>query len=277
VTYFDAIVLGLVQGLTEFLPVSSSGHLVIIRNLLEVNTGGIVFEVFVHLGTALAVCLYMRRKMLEVIAGFGRLIGAIVRRSGVAEVIKNDAGARLGALVAVSAVPTGLMGICFNDFFDRLFESTLAVGVGLIATGILLQLAQRNADGKKRIQNVSWFDALTIGIAQGCAIMPGLSRSGTTVAASLFRGLTRDTAAELSFLMSIPVILGAAAVELLDYAAAPVLAVSWSHLALGAAVAMASGYAAVSVFMSQIRSGRLSSFSWYCFVVGIAGILLWGM
>lgn len=276
-TYLDAILLGLVQGLTEFLPVSSSGHLVITRHLLDVPTGGIVFEVVVHLGTALAVCTFMRRKILEVLAGLLRLVRAIARRSGVARVIDSDPGARLGLLVAVSAVPTGLIGLFLNDLAARLFESTLVVGIGLLVTGVLLQVSQRFTGGGKDVRDVSWFDALVAGVAQGCAIVPGLSRSGTTVSASLLLGLTRETAAELSFLMSIPVILGAAAVELLDYAADPVVSVTWAHLLLGAAVAAVSGYVAISVFMNQIKKGRLAVFSWYCFAVGAIVILMWGL
>jgi undecaprenyl-diphosphatase len=276
-TYLDAILLGLVQGLTEFLPVSSSGHLVITRHLLDVPTGGIVFEVVVHLGTALAVCVFMRRKILEVLAGLLRLVRAIARRSGVARVIDSDPGARLGLLVAVSAVPTGLIGLFLNDLAARLFESTLVVGIGLLVTGVLLQVSQRFTGGGKDVRDVSWFDALVAGVAQGCAIVPGLSRSGTTVSASLLLGLTRETAAELSFLMSIPVILGAAAVELLDYAADPVVSVTWAHLLLGAAVAAVSGYVAISVFMNQIKKGRLAVFSWYCFAVGAIVILMWGL
>lgn len=276
-TYLDAILLGLVQGLTEFLPVSSSGHLVITRHLLDVPTGGIVFEVVVHLGTALAVCVFMRRKILEVLAGLLRLVRAIARRSGVSRVIDSDPGARLGLLVAVSAVPTGLIGLFLNDLAARLFESTLVVGIGLLVTGVLLQVSQRFTGGGKDVRDVSWFDALVAGVAQGCAIVPGLSRSGTTVSASLLLGLTRETAAELSFLMSIPVILGAAAVELLDYAADPVVSVTWAHLLLGAAVAAVSGYVAISVFMNQIKKGRLAVFSWYCFAVGAIVILMWGL
>lgn len=276
-TYLDAILLGLVQGLTEFLPVSSSGHLVITRHLLDVPTGGIVFEVVVHLGTALAVCVFMRRKILEVLAGLLRLVRAIARRSGVARVIDSDPGARLGLLVAVSAVPTGLIGLFLNDLAARLFESTLVVGIGLLVTGVLLQVSQRFTGGGKDVRDVSWFDALVAGVAQGCAIVPGLSRSGTTVSASLLLGLTRETAAELSFLMSIPVILGAAAVELLDYAADPVVSVTWAQLLLGAAVAAVSGYVAISVFMNQIKKGRLAVFSWYCFAVGAIVILMWGL
>lgn len=276
-TYLDAILLGLVQGLTEFLPVSSSGHLVITRHLLDVNTGGIIFEVVVHLGTALAVCVFMRRKILEVLAGLFRLARAIVSRSGAAGVIRSDPGARLGLLVIVSAIPAGLMGLFLNNLVDRLFGSALVVGVGLIATGVLLRVSQRFTRGEKDVRGVSWLDALVVGVAQGCAIVPGLSRSGTTVSASLLRGLTRETAAELSFLMSIPVILGAAAVELVDYVTDPVGMVAWSHLLLGAAVAAVSGYVAVSVFMRQIKKGRLAVFSWYCFAVGVIVILMWGL
>lgn len=133
-SHLDAILLGLIQGLTEFLPVSSSGHLAIARRLLDLETGGLIFEVMVHLGTALAVCYFFRRELVEVFAGVYRFAMAVVRGSGGAEVIRTDAGARLGLLVAVSAVPAGLMGVFLSDLFDRLFQSTLVVGIGLIGS-----------------------------------------------------------------------------------------------------------------------------------------------
>lgn len=273
-THLDAVLLGLIQGLTEFLPVSSSGHLVIARRLLDLETGGLIFEVMVHLGTALAVCYFLRRELAEVFAGVYRFASAVVRGSGGAGVLRTDAGARLGFLVIVSAVPAGLMGVLLGDLFDRLFQSTLVVGLGLIGTGLVLHLGQRHAGGDRDVLRVGWLDALVVGAAQGLAIVPGLSRSGTTVATALTVGISRDTAAKLSFLMSIPVIVGASALELVDYVREPVADVSWAHIAMGAAAAAVSGFVAVRTFMKVIQQGRIALFSWYCFAAGIAVIVM---
>ena len=166
-TNFDAILLGLVQGLTEFLPVSSSGHLVIIGSLLNVDAAGIIFEVMVHVGTALAVCVFLRREIAQVFAGLIRLIRAAGSRSSLARVIRSDEGARLGALVAVGSIPTALMGLCLSEVADRLFESVLPAGLGLIVTGLVLRVAQRHDKGDKGVLDVSWLDAVTVGVAQG--------------------------------------------------------------------------------------------------------------
>lgn len=276
-TNFDAILLGLVQGLTEFLPVSSSGHLVIIGSLLNVDAAGIIFEVMVHVGTALAVCVFLRREIAQVFAGLIRLIRAAGSRSSLARVIRSDEGARLGALVAVGSIPTALMGLCLSEVADRLFESVLPAGLGLIVTGLVLRVAQRHDKGDKGVLDVSWLDAVKVGVAQGLAIAPGVSRSGATVACSLMRGMSRPVAARLSFLMSIPVILGAAVLELVKYTPGSEAAVAWLPLVLGASAAAASGFVAVSIFMKLINQGRLAVFSWYCFALGAAALIWWAV
>ncbi len=269
-TNLDAILLGLIQGLTEFLPVSSSGHLVVVSNLLNVNTGGIIFEVMVHVGTVVAVSVFMREEIIAALTGLLRLVRAIVSRSGAVDIIRSDPGTRLGLLVAVGSVPTGLMGVLLSSLSDRLFTSTLPAGLGLIVTGLVLRLGQRYDNGEKDVLEVSLVDALVVGVVQGLAIVPGVSRSGSTVAASLMRGMSRDTAAKLSFLMSIPVILGATMVEFVDYVHDSAAIVTSSQLVLGTLVAAASGFVAVGVFMRLIRRGKLAIFSWYCFALGVA-------
>jgi undecaprenyl-diphosphatase len=277
VTNLDAILLGLVQGLTEFLPVSSSGHLVIIGSLLNVDTAGIIFEVMVHVGTALAVCVFLRRDIREVFAGLIRLIKAARSRSSLTRLIRSDDGARLGLLVAVGSIPTALMGLCLSEIADRLFASVLPAGLGLIVTGLVLRFAQRHDKGDKGVLEVSWLDAVMVGVAQGLAIAPGVSRSGATVACSLMRGISRPVAARLSFLMSIPVILGAVVFELVKYTPGSGAAVTWLQLVLGASVAAASGFVAVSIFMRLINQGKLAVFSWYCFALGGATLVLWAV
>jgi undecaprenyl-diphosphatase len=277
VTNFNAILLGLVQGLTEFLPVSSSGHLVIIGRLLDVDAPGIIFEVMVHVGTALAVCVFLRKEIREVFAGLIRLAKAAGRRSSLARLIRSDEGARLGLLVAVGSVPTALMGLCLSDVADRLFESILPAGLGLIVTGLVLRIGQRHDRGGRGVAEVGWLDAAIVGVAQGLAIAPGVSRSGATVACSLTRGMSPEVAARLSFLMSVPVILGAAVFELVKHTPGSDAAVTWLQLALGASVAAVSGFVAVSIFMRLINQRRLAVFSWYCFALGGATLVIWAI
>ena len=268
-TNLDAILLGLVQGLTEFLPVSSSGHLVIIGSLLNVDAAGIIFEVMVHVGTALAVCIFLRREIAQVFAGLIRLIRAAGSRSSLIR-LTSDEGARLGfcatrhstAVAVLSEWPTE-----FRELLPRL----------VIVTGLVLRVAQRHDRGDKDVLEVSWLDAVTVGVAQGLAIAPGVSRSGATVACSLIRGMSRPVAARLSFLMSIPVILGAAVFELVKYTPGSGLAVTWLQLVLGASAAAVSGFVAVSVFMRLVNRGRLAVFSWYCFALAAVAIILWAV
>ncbi|MCR4963652.1 MAG: undecaprenyl-diphosphate phosphatase [Firmicutes bacterium] len=247
---WKAIILGLVQGLTEFLPVSSSGHLVIAQSLLGIEEPALIFDVFVHLGTLVAV-----------FAAFWPDIWGILKRPF----------RKITALLLVACIPTALMGVLLNDFFTSLFSSLTAVALALCVTGVLLWISDY-FHGRKNIEDMNFGHALTIGFFQGCAITPGLSRSGSTIFGALLCGLKRSEAAKFSFILSIPAILGAGILETADMLQAGTFQVSWAYI-LGAAVAAVSGYWAIRFFIKLLEKAHLRYFSLYCWLVAAIVLL----
>ena len=243
----EAILLGLVQGLTEFLPVSSSGHLVITQAILGISGDVLIFDVFVHLGTLVAVF----------VAFWGDIV-AILRRPF----------CRFTLLIIIGCIPAALMGFFLDGFFSGLFRSLTAVAIALIITGILLFISDR-FDGQKTVNDMKITDALVVGLFQGCAIAPGLSRSGSTIFGSLICGLKRSEAAKFSFIISIPVILGAAAKEIFDVTQGVGGTIEWTYF-LGAAVAAISGYAAIRIFLKLLEKKSMRYFSFYVWIVAAA-------
>ena len=243
---WQAVLLGLIQGVTEFLPVSSSGHLVIGQALLNIEADMITFDIFVHVGTLVAVFV-----------AFWGDIAALLRRPF----------CRFTALILVGCVPAGVMGLLLDDLFSALFNSVTAVACALVVTGILLFLSDR-FDGKKTLQEMRFSEALLVGLFQGCAITPGLSRSGSTIFGALLCGMQRREAARFSFIISIPVILGAAAKECWDMASAGGIALEWTYF-LGAFVAAASGYAAIRIFLRLLEKKNMRYFSYYVWAVAL--------
>jgi len=260
-TLLQAMLLGLVQGLTEFLPVSSSGHLAITQHFLPgFSQPGVLFDVLLHLGTMLAVVIYFRRDL-------GRLAGAL--RPG------GDAVARRTLrLLIVASIPTALIGLSFKDFFESLFDNLPVVAGMLLVTGTLLFVAERlrrRAQPARREAALTTGDALVVGCVQGLAIIPGISRSGSTIAALLLKGVDGETAARFSFLLALPAVFGATLLQLrhLDQLAAGQLP---AYLA-GTLVAFAVGYAAIHLLLAVVRRQRLAWFAGYCWLVGLAVLL----
>lgn len=253
---WQALVLGLVQGLTEFLPISSSGHLVFADYLLGVHNETIFFEVAVHLGTLLAVLVYFRKDLSMVVVDF----------------FKGGDGRRIGWMLILAMVPTAIIGLGFKDTFEAVFQQPRHAAIGLFVTSALLFFAEKVKQGNRPLTGVTWLNALLIGTLQGMAIMPGVSRSGSTIAAGLFSGLTRDAAARFSFLLSIPAILGAAVVTAKDFAGVdPGLVVPSIAGVIASAI---SGYIAIGVLMAVLRRGTLYGFVIYTLIVGILGVVL---
>ncbi len=254
-TAWQAALLGLVQGLTEFLPVSSSGHLVLVNHLLGIIDKSIVFEIAVHLGTLVAVLVYFRRDLIMVIHDF----------------FKGGPGRRVGWMIVAASVPTAIIGFGLGDFFESMFEAPRYASVGLLFTSMILFAAERVRQGKRELTGIRVLDALIIGTLQGLAIMPGVSRSGSTIAAGLFVGLDRDTAARFSFLLAIPAILGAFVLHAKDFVALPSEMVMPSII--GSVIAMVSGYFAIELLMRIIRSSKLYVFVAYTLVLGVIGLI----
>lgn len=248
----QGIILGLVQGLGEFLPISSSGHLVFFQKIFGLKEGVLTFDIAVHLATLIGVFYVLRDDILVI--------------------IKRPLE-KLPLLVIAGTIPTALIGFIFGDIFEKLFISGAGLGIGFVITGIALWFAQtvKNKNKNKKISETTYIDAALIGVAQGIAILPGISRSGFTLACSLVRGLNREFALKFSFLMSIPAILGAAAKDGYDFikagSAAGVGIDIWPLLA-GMIAAAVSGYIAVKFMLRKIAKLNLKMFSWYVFAIG---------
>lgn len=250
--YFEALLLGLIQGLTEFLPISSSGHLVIFGNLLNINNQGITFEVFVHFGTLLAIFFAFKDDIISIL---------------------KKPFQKLTYLIIAGSIPTAIIGLTFKDIFEEMFSSLLVVGFALIITGILLWVAEMMKNSNKNLLRMRYFDAVLIGIAQAAAITPGISRSGSTIAMSLFLGVERKTAARYSFLLAIPAVLGATLLKLLDLFKEPSTMMFVGPYILGTIMATVSGYFAIKVLLKLLEERKLKYFSIYCWAVGILIIL----
>jgi undecaprenyl-diphosphatase len=253
-----AVLLGLVQALTEFLPVSSSGHLVIAKSLLKIGEAGITFEIFTHLATTLAVIIYLRKR----IWGLTRGLAGWLRPAGGARVDSDRAQARLAGFVLVGSVPAAVLGFSFNDFFEGLFANLTAVGVMLVVTGLFLIATGRRAREDKPI-GVS--RALAVGLAQAAAIIPGLSRSGLTVGTGLAVGVPKREAFEFSLLLSVPAVLGAVLFKILDggMAGDPLV------VAASAITALAGGYVAIALLFRAVVKNRFYAFAYYLIPVGL--------
>ena len=241
---WTAVVLGVVQGVTEFLPISSSGHLVLAQKLLGVHDA-LSFDILLHAGTLIAVCAAFAPELVTV--------------------LRNPFG-KLSRLIMTAAIPTAVIGLLFRDVFERMFSSGSTLGLEFILSGTILALSTLAANQSKQLEETSLKDAAIIGLLQGVAIMPAISRSGLTIAGALWRGLDREFAAKLSFLVSIPVVLGATVFE---WAGAP----SGGFMATPAEIAgfiaaAVSGYGSAKYMVKKVARGQLGIFVWYLWILG---------
>ena len=254
-SYFDAIILGIVQGLTEFLPVSSSGHLVLVQELLGINQPGIAFELVLHLGTLIAVFVYFR---------------AAIWRLSLAACGKGSTDDRKMILwLIIGTIPAGVLGIALKDFFEQAFASPVSTSWELIITGGILLSTRFVRQGSRP---VTFWPAFVMGCGQAIAIMPGISRSGTTIAAGLFVGVKPAQVAEFSFLLSIPAVAGAILLDVDEIA--HVSADLVAPYALGTLVAMVLGLLSVYVVLATVKRGKFDYFAYYCFAAGALGLYL---
>ncbi len=268
-SWLDGAILGIVQGLTEFLPISSSGHLVLAKAFLGLKTPGVVMEAVLHLGTLLAVLLFYRADLSLAIFGFLGAHRRWLSGRGSWSQVWNDEGARLGYLIIVGTVPAVIIGLTFKDLIESLFESVLQTGVELIFNSFILFWAASLKSGDKGISRTGIADALAIGAGQALAILPAISRSGSTVAAALWRGLDRVAAVRFSFLLSIPAIAGSMILQLDEIIGADGGQLG-APLLVGALTSAVSGYLAIAIFIRMVATGKLSPFAWYSLIVGSA-------
>lgn len=262
----QGIIIGIVQGLTEFLPVSSSAHLVFIQRLLGVESS-LAFDTFLHLGTLIAVMWFFRWDIIKMLKSWWLSIGDILQgrfRQG----FYDDPYKRLAWYVILATIPVGIVGVLFEDSVDALFAGALYVpAFFLFVTGTILYLSQRMTSGNINLNNISKKEALFMGLGQACAILPGLSRSGTTIAAGLTIGLDKEFAAKFSFILSIPAILGAFVLQVKDIGSA--LDASFFPVLLGFIAAIIAGYMAIKWMLDLIQNKSLDIFAYYCWLMGI--------
>ncbi len=272
---FQAIFLGVVQGLTEFLPVSSSGHLAIFQNLFHIDTGsGVLFDVLLHVGTLVSIFIVFRKDIILLVKEFCGMIADLFRKMRDPYIVViNSAYRKLVLLIIVSTIPTGILGIVARDFVEYAAGSLLIVGICLIITAASLFLADMVGDGRKSVKSTTYLNAFEIGMAQGVATLPGISRSGFTITACLLCGFKREFAVKYSFIMSMPAILGAALLELKDVSKADFSGSMILNCIIGMLVAGGVGFIALNLMIAVVKNKKYIFFSIYCFVLGIVAVI----
>lgn len=270
-TYFNAVILGLVQGLTEFLPVSSSGHLTIFQHFFGINGDSVVaFTVMLHIGTLISVFYMYWNDIWALIKELFLTIKDLCTGKGLR--LEERPVRKLGVMIIVATIPTGIIGLLFNDMFEGFYKTLMPTAIGLIITGFLLWGAESVKPGHVTIENMKFRNALFIGVLQGIAITPGISRSGSTLVGGLLTHLDRDFAVEFAFLISIPSILGSLVVEGGNGNIGASLASNFGPVMVGMIVAAISGIFAIKFMIKVVREYSLKYFTIYVWIV--AAILL---
>ena len=268
-TWWESILLGLIQGITEFLPVSSSGHLVLAQHFLGLDAADsdVLFEVMVHFGTIMSILWVYRSRILNLVQGF---VQSAIHPTDWEKAYKSEEHFRMGIHILITMIPTFTVYAIWGGAIEAAFSSPrLAAGM-LLVTGVLLILTRLV---KAPTGAVTAPKSFVIGCAQAFAMIPGISRSGSTICAALYQGVDPEKAADFSFLMLIPVVIGATVFKIADAFSAAAVA-DWAILLLGTLIAFVSGIAAIRLVLDFVRRGRLQYFAFYCFLVGGLGLAL---
>ncbi len=262
-----SIILGLIQGLTEFLPISSSGHLVICKSLLDMETQGVIWEIALHFSTLLAIIGVFYKDIFMILKSACLSCKKLFSGESIINIFKNDPLTRIFLLIIIGTIPTVIIAFSFRTAFESLFNKPGIAGYMLIVTGTMLWFTKYDLRTDSNKKNLGISDALIIGAVQGLAITPGISRSGTTIATATFRGVDRETAARFSFLLVIPVILGAMAMMAKDTITLKNEEIS--YLLIGSVVALITGYISLRILIRIVNNGKLHLFSYYCWPAGL--------
>lgn len=274
-TILEAIILGLVQGLAEFLPISSSGHLALLQHFFGIEGESVVlFAVLLHLGTLISVFIVYAKDIWELCKELVEVAKDLISGKGFG--FNKNETRRLGYMIIVATVPTAVIGIVFNDLFKSFYTNLMPIGIGLILTGSVLIISERIGKGNLQIKEMKFRHAIFVGICQGIAIAPGVSRSGSTLFGSLMSGIKRETAVKFAFLISIPSILGSVVLEapgafdggLDGHWILPIL--------IGMIVAAVSGLVAIKTMIAFVARQKLIYFSVYTWVLGI-GVIVYSL
>ncbi len=270
---FKAFILGLIQGISEFLPISSSGHLAITGKLMGMDPEAdslLSFNILLHVATLVAVFIVYKKDIWEMIKAFFAMIGDVCKGKGLR--LREFTYRRLIVMLIVATLPAVVAALLLGDIIEN--PALWQIGIFLIITAILLFLSEKLAGGNIDIEQMSVKRAFCVGCFQGLGTLPGISRSGSTIVGGLFSGLDKKTAVRFSFLMSIPAILGALVLDIKDMFSATSQTLSFLPVAVGMITAAVSGYFAIKFLLKIVEKSKLSYFSIYCVLAGIAAIIL---
>ncbi len=264
--FHQGIILGIIQGLTEFLPVSSSGHLVLGQIFFGITQSQLAFDISVHMGTLLAVIVVYSNDISAMLVSLFRFISKLVFFKPCSYLFKEDKNLKMAGLIVIGSVPTALIGLIIKQFEHFLFSSEVLVGFMLILTGTILWISRNYYSAENNKKELSIKQSLIIGVIQGLAVIPGISRSGSTIAVGMFTGLDRYTAAKFSFLLSIPAIVGAQILSLKDIIQD---GLAINPVTIYATIAsFITGLIALKLLLKLVHSGKFHLFAPYCWLVG---------
>lgn len=272
-TYLLSILMGIIQGVAEFLPISSSGHLALFQTFFgmeNVEEKYMFFTVLLHFGTFISVCVVYWRDILDMIREFFLGIAALAGKKDTG--VTPPPARRMVMLIIIATLPLFVM-VLLQDAVNKLFSNSIMVSCALLATGFILFFSDRLAKGHKTARNATLVDALIVGCGQALAVIPGLSRSGTTISVGMLRGFDRSFAVRFSFLMSLPAILGANILEIKDAVDAGINMEELPMYIVGVVVAAVVGYFAIRLVKSLSDKGKFGKFAYYCWAVGLGSLI----
>ena len=272
-TYFMSILMGIIQGVAEFLPISSSGHLALFQTFFgmeNMEEKYRFFTVLLHFGTLISVCMVYWRDIVDMIREFFLGIAALAGRKDTG--VAPPPARRMVMLIIIATVPLFVM-VFLRDAVNQLFSNSIMVSCALLATGFILFFSDRMARGHKTAKNATVADALIVGCGQALAVIPGLSRSGTTISVGMMRGFDRAFAVRFSFLMSLPAVLGANVLEIKDALASNFPIEELPMYLVGVAVSAVVGYFAIRLVKSLSDKGKFGKFAYYCWAVGLGSLV----
>ena len=272
-TYFMSILMGIIQGVAEFLPISSSGHLALFQTFFgmeNMEEKYMFFTVLLHFGTLISVCMVYWRDIVDMIREVFLGIAALAGRKDTG--VAPPPARRMVMLIIIATVPLFVM-VFLQDAVNQLFSNSIMVSCALLATGFILFFSDRMARGHKTAKNATVADALIVGCGQALAVIPGLSRSGTTISVGMMRGFDRAFAVRFSFLMSLPAVLGANVLEIKDALASNFPIEELPMYLVGVAVSAVVGYFAIRLVKSLSDKGKFGKFAYYCWAVGLGSLV----
>ncbi|QGU00836.1 Undecaprenyl-diphosphatase [Candidatus Syntrophocurvum alkaliphilum] len=265
-TYIEAIIFGIVQGITEFLPISSTAHIIITEHLLGYHFPGLTFEIYLHLASVLAVIIYFRKDLINVVTGF---FAYLINKSA-----NHRTQFMFGIYILIATIITGTLGIVLKGVIQDAMKTPTFIGVSLMITGTFLIIIERFRQyGERRIENMTYLDSIIVGLGQTLAVLPGISRSGSTLVTGLWVGLSRDTAVRYSFLLAIPVILGSSVLVIGDLSNEMWSVIGLGPLIVSFVVTFIFSWIGIVWLIDFLKRSKLIYFAIYCFTVAILLIL----